>query len=108
MYIPLMVRWEDGSCTDLLFYSGSGMALKLRAVKDRVGFSDVVIAALEQYLGVKSTTKKKTSKSYANNYFNLTVFIICCGCIQPPKTSKMYTIVGGQLWSRSKKMDASL
>jgi hypothetical protein len=39
------------------------MALKLRAVNDRVGFSDVVIAALEQYLGVKSTTKKKTSKS---------------------------------------------
>jgi hypothetical protein len=37
------------------------MALKLRAVKDRVGVS-VVIAALEQYL-VKSTTKKKTSKS---------------------------------------------
>jgi len=41
------------------------MALKLRAVKDRVGYSDVVIAALEQYLGVKKSTKKKkkTSKS---------------------------------------------
>ena len=40
------------------------MALKLRAVKDRVGYSDIVIAALEQYLGVKkSKTKKKTSKS---------------------------------------------
>jgi hypothetical protein len=36
------------------------MALKLRAVKDRMGYSDVVIAALEQYLGIKkSTTKKK-------------------------------------------------
>ena len=64
MYIPLMVRWEDGSCTDLLFYSGSGMALKLRAVKDRMGYSDIVVAALEQYLSVKkSKTKKKTSKS---------------------------------------------
>jgi hypothetical protein len=40
------------------------MALKLRAVKDRVGYSDVVIAAPEQYLDVKkSTTKKKMSKS---------------------------------------------
>jgi len=29
-----------------------------------VGYSDIVIAALEQYLGVKkSTTKKKMSKS---------------------------------------------
>jgi hypothetical protein len=36
------------------------MALKLRAVKNRMGYSDVVIAALEQYLRVKkSITKKK-------------------------------------------------
>jgi metal-responsive CopG/Arc/MetJ family transcriptional regulator len=34
------------------------MALKLRAVKDRMDYSEVVIAALEQYLGVKSTKKK--------------------------------------------------
>jgi len=29
------------------------MAFKLRAVKERMDYSDVVIAALEQYLGVK-------------------------------------------------------
>jgi hypothetical protein len=39
------------------------MALKLRAVKDRMGYSDVVIAALGQYLGVKKSTIKKRSKS---------------------------------------------
>ena len=35
------------------------MALKLRAVKDRMGYSDVVIAALELYLGVKKSSSKK-------------------------------------------------
>jgi hypothetical protein len=39
------------------------MALKLRAVKDRVGYSDVVIAALQQYLGVKSSSKKKRASA---------------------------------------------
>jgi hypothetical protein len=32
------------------------MALKLRAVKERMGYGDVVIAALEQYLGVKKSS----------------------------------------------------
>jgi hypothetical protein len=35
------------------------MALKPRAVKDRMGYSGVVIAALEQYLGVKKSKKNR-------------------------------------------------
>jgi hypothetical protein len=35
------------------------MALKLRAVKDRMGYSDLVIAALEQYLDIKKSSSKK-------------------------------------------------
>ncbi len=41
------------------------MALKLRAVKDRMDYSKVVIAALEQYLGVKSSTTKKKGRDGA-------------------------------------------
>jgi len=33
------------------------MALKLRAVKDRCYDSDIVVAALERYLGIKSERK---------------------------------------------------
>jgi hypothetical protein len=38
------------------------MALKLRAIKDRMDNSQVAIAALEQYLGVKSSTTKKKAR----------------------------------------------
>ena len=41
------------------------MALKLRAVKDRMDYSEVVIAALEQSLGVKSSTTKKKGRDGA-------------------------------------------
>lgn len=42
------------------------MAPELRAVKDRMDYSEVVIAALEQHLGVKSSTTKKKGRDGAN------------------------------------------
>jgi hypothetical protein len=45
------------------------MALKLRAVKDRMGYSDVVIAALEQYVGV--THRQRRNRSSLENYIGL-------------------------------------
>jgi hypothetical protein len=41
------------------------MALKLRAIKDRMDYSEVVIEALEQYLGVKSSATKKKGRDGA-------------------------------------------
>ena len=43
------------------------MALKLRAVKDRMDYSEVIIAVLEQYLGVKSSTTKKKGRDGAEH-----------------------------------------
>lgn len=42
------------------YYVTEELNMALRAIEDRMDYSEVVIAALEQYLGVKpSTTKKK-------------------------------------------------
>jgi hypothetical protein len=82
------------------------MALKPRAVRDRMDYSEVVIAALER---VKSSaTKKKgemapsleiiitgTTITGANNRCNIILFTVCCSkWLLFPKTYKVHPIMG--------------
>jgi hypothetical protein len=96
----VMVRCQDDAETDLT--EELDVALKLRAAKVRMDYSQVVIAALEQ----KSSTTKKgeiassleiiiAGATGANNCCNIILFTICCSqCLLFRKTSKMHTIMG--------------